>query len=146
MKFKIKDTVYDMATLDLLSLKDILIFEKETADLGHSLRWADVTRMSEEIEALKTPEKRQAHPDSLWMTAIAIWASRRISGEDASFGDAIDFPMRDLTWIEEPQDRKKPERPTKPARTRQGSSRAVKRPVVAVTTLEPMSGEVSIGA
>jgi hypothetical protein len=143
MKFKIKDVTYDMAALDLLSLKDILMLEKETTELGKPLRWCDVTQMTDTLAALKTDEERKAHPDSLWMTAITIWASRRVVGEDQAFGDAIDFPLRDLTWLEEPQDRKKPARPTKPARTRAGSGRAVKRPVAAATASAGTSGEAS---
>jgi hypothetical protein len=128
MKFRIGQVTYDLGALDLLSLKDILLMEKETTELGKTLRWSEVQRMAKEVDALDTDEQRRDHPDAVWVTAITIWASRRIAGEEQPFGDAIDFPMRDLTWIPEPQDRKKPEHPTK---ARPVSGRARKRPAAA---------------
>ena len=124
MKFKIGPVTYDMSSLDLLSLKDILLLEKETAELGNPLRWSDIQRMAQDAADMKTDAERQANPDGMWVLAFTIWASRRVAGETLAFGDAIDFPMRDLTWIEEPQDRKKPAGPTK---ARPGSGRAAKR-------------------
>jgi hypothetical protein len=146
MKFKLHDKVYDLGTLDRLSLLDILMMEKETRELGNPLKWSDVLRIVAEVEALQPPagasaaevEKAKAkvgeHPDILWMSAITIWSSRRIAGEKVSFVEAIDFPQSDMSWIAEPQDKKEAKkRPTNPARTRQGSGRAVKRPARAVT-------------
>jgi len=133
MKFKIGPTVYDAAELDMLSLVDILKFEKETADLGNPMRWSDIERIQVELEALKTDKERMAHADFIWLTAVTIWASRRLAGEKATFEEAISFPMRDLKQIEEPQDKKAAEGPTK-ART--GSVRAAKlpRPIAAAKT------------
>jgi hypothetical protein len=134
MKFKILDTVYDLGSLDRLSLIDILMLEKETRELGNPLRWSQVMQMSADLEALKTKEEKEAYPDILWMSAITIWSSRRIAGDKVSFVEAIDFPMGDMIWLPDPEDHKEPERPTKPARARAGSGRATKRPVAAART------------
>jgi hypothetical protein len=146
MKFKIGDTTYDAGALDLLSLKDILMFEKETAELGNPLHWSDVGRMIEELEALKTDREREAHSSAMWVLAITIWSSRRLGGDQMSFGDAIDFPLRDLKWLPDPQDKKAPARPTK-ART--GSARAGNNPpplaVATETESETTSKEASTG-
>jgi hypothetical protein len=125
MKFKIGTVTYDAASIDMVTLKDILLLEKETGELGHPLRWSDVKLMAEEMAALKTDKQREDHPDSIWMLAITIWASRRVAGELLTFGDAVDFSMSDLTFIDDPQDHKAPARPTK---ARVGSARAANRP------------------
>jgi len=123
MKFKIENRVYNAASIDELSLKDILQLESETTALGRPLRMNDFKVMSEEIDALKTDAEKQAHPDAPWVLAVTIWASRREQGETMTFGDAIDFPLKQLTFLPEPQDHKVKANPTK-ARPRKGSSRA----------------------
>lgn len=144
MKFKLHDRTYDLGTLDRLSLVDILMMEKETRDFGNPLKWSDVLRIMAEVEALPTKAEVEAHPDILWMSAITIWASRRLAGDKVTFIEAIDFPMSDMTWIADPQDKKAPAGPTKPTRARPGSGRAAKRPVAAVTASPRTSPEVSI--
>ncbi len=145
MKFKLHERTYDLATLDRLSLLDILMMEKETRELGNPLKWSDVLRIVAEVEAMqpakgasaaeveKAKAKVAEHPDILWMSAITIWSSRRIAGEKVTFVEAIDFPQSDLIWVPDPQDHKESARPTKPARARAGSGRATKRPRAAVT-------------
>jgi len=126
MKFKIGTATYNAAALDLISLKDVLVLEQESADLGRALRFNDIKEMAEDISELKTDKERHAHPAMPWVLAVTIWASRRIAGERMSFGDAIDFPLRDLTWLKEPQDHKAATSPK--ARTRKGSAPVGKRP------------------
>lgn len=127
MKFKLGNTVYALADLDRVSLRDILVLERETVEFGHPLRWTDVQAMSEALDALETEKERAEHPDALWITAVTIWASRRIAGENVTFDQAVDFPMRDLVFLPEPGDHKEAANPSKPGRksqTRKGSARA----------------------
>jgi hypothetical protein len=147
MRFKLGDTVYTAAEADLLSLKDILQFEQEAADLGRPLKWGQIEAWSQELTGFyqviantksSAADRKQAeqatkdHEGALWVIAMTIWASRRVAGEAVTFEQAVDFPMRDLTWLPETQDRKVATNPTK-ARTgaRKASGRAAKRPAAA---------------
>lgn len=124
MKFKLGSKVYDAADIEDLSLKHILMLERETADLGRPMRWADITDMVTTLGAIKDHNERGKHPDAPWVLAVTIWASRRNAGEDLTFGQAIDFPLSDLTFLHDPQDRKKPKSDPRKARPGKGSGRA----------------------
>lgn len=107
MKFAIKGKVYDATALEQVTLKDILIFERQAAEvMGRPVTWAEVGAWADELEKLSTDRERQEHPAVVWLTAITIWASRIAAGERLDFGDAIDFPVGDLTFLPEPQDHK----------------------------------------
>jgi hypothetical protein len=121
MKFSIHGKVYDAADMDLVSLRDILLFEKQVKEFDDDITWEKVGKWAEEIDALKTDAEKLNHPSGIWIPAVMVWASRRIAGEDLTFGEAIDFPMKDLHYITEPQDKKPKANPTK---ARPGSGRA----------------------
>jgi len=123
VKFSIAGTVYDVADLDRVTLKDILLFESQTAAMGRKLTWVEVGDMAAHIDSLKSEKAKESDPAAIWLTAVAIWAARRLAGEDVTFADALDFEMRDLRFIAEPEDRKAPIHPTK---ARPGSGRAAK--------------------
>ncbi|HEY2088600.1 MAG TPA: hypothetical protein VGH54_21595 [Mycobacterium sp.] len=140
MRFKIGTKTYNGADLDRLSLKDILMLENETAELGKPLKWTQVQEWEQDLDRLtrivvdETKSKavrdaamkeREDHPGNIWVMALVIWSSRRLAGELISFGDAIDFPMKDLQFLPEPTDHKSSANPTK-ARPRKGSGRAAK--------------------
>lgn len=139
MKLAIDGKVYDAADLDQLSLRDILMFEKESADMGRPMSWADIGVISTRIDALKTKAEKEADPGIVWMTAVTIWASRRLAGENITFEQAVDFPMRSLTFLPEPQDRKAAGNPTK---ARPGSGRAANRRPGPVAAPSPQTSEV----
>jgi hypothetical protein len=129
MKFKIGAKIYDASEIDP-TLKDILVLEKECADLGRPVKWGDFQGWQDELRtlALKGDEDGiRNHPEMLWLMAMTIWASRKQSGESVTFSEAIDFPMGDFDWLPEPEDHKKPN-PTKARPARKGSGRAVKTP------------------
>lgn len=125
MKFKIGDKIYDGAAVDDLSLKMLLKLEKETTEFGHPLTHVDIARIAAELQELKTAKEQANHPDALWLTAVGVWAARNLAGEEVSFDQAVDFPMSALTFLPDPQDRKKPANPQK---ARPGSGRAAAHP------------------
>lgn len=124
MKLKIGDKIYDTGVLDDLPLKFILQMEKQTADFGHPMTYPLIKAASDEINALKSDDEKKDHPEMIWLTAVGIWAARKLAGEDVTFDQAVDFPMSALTVLPEPGDHKKPN-PTK-GRPRKGSGPAVK--------------------
>ena len=134
MKFKIGTKIYDAADIDP-TLKDILLLEKECADMGRPVKWGQFQGWQDELRALAAKGDEDAvqnHPEILWLMALTIWASRKAAGESVTFGEAIDFRMDDFDWLPEPEDHKKPN-PTKARPARKGSGRAVKTPASAAT-------------
>jgi hypothetical protein len=126
VKFKIGDRVYDGTAIDQLSLKMLLELEQQTKDFGRTLTMNDIQSMSAELDGLKSDQERQAHPNGPWFLAVAIWAARKLAGEAVTFSEAIDFPLKDLTFLAEPQDHKVAVGPK--AQARKGSDRAAKPP------------------
>lgn len=132
MRFQIADSpIYHFDAVEKLSLKDFLLLERQTETLGQRISAGDLEKMQGEFAKLKTDEERKAHPDGLMLLAIAVWASRRVSGDDISFDEAISFPIKDLKILPDPGDNKPKSDPTK---ARRGSARAAKpRPRAAST-------------
>lgn len=106
MRFTIGSAVYDMQSLDRLTLLQILRLERELKELrGEDMKWAQIRAMCSEIDELDGDEQED-HPDFMWVVALGIWASRLGKGEDLAFADAIDFPIGDLTFVPDPEDHK----------------------------------------
>lgn len=122
MKFAIGEKIHDLADIDKVSLKDLLLLQQQTAESGRMLTMEDIRRMQADLNAIEDSKERGKHPDAIWLLAVGIWAARRLAGEDVTFLQAIDFPMSQLTFIKEPQDRKKPD----PTRARRASGRVGK--------------------
>lgn len=121
MKLKVDGRIYDLASLeDDLSLRDVLVIETETAALGRRWSIPEVVAAARRINDLPTAE-RDTDPDAMWVFALAVWASRRNAGEDVTFGQVVDTRMRDIEWIRDPEDHKKPD-PHRP-RPGKGSGR-----------------------
>ena len=104
-RFKLGDKVYSPAGLDEVSLKDLVLFNTQAADMGLAERWSDVESASMEIATLSERDAER-HPGKHLVIAVTIWISRRAAGEDLSFGDAIDFPMSSIEFIADPEDHK----------------------------------------
>lgn len=131
MRIKIKDKIYDAASLNQVSLKDVLKFEQETEEFGHRLTWSEVQDMTSRVEAM-SPEERGQSTEALWLTAVAVWATRRIAGEPVTFDQAIDFPAHELQLLPDPQDHKAPK--AKGAKAKTASAQDVKPELQAVKT------------
>lgn len=145
MRFRIDGRIYEAAALDQLMLKDILLFERDAAALGRPMKWGQIEAWAKELdvyyETIANPRSTKAakdeaeraakdHEGAMWVIAMTIWASRRVAGETLTFEQATEFPMHQLEWLPDPQDRKVAANPTKarPA-TRKASGRAAsKRP------------------
>lgn len=145
MRFRIDpaSTVYRLADLEDLSLRDHLVLEQQTADLGRRLDLPTIDAMNRSLIDCKDDAERRVHPDGPWVLAVCIWAARRKAGEDVTFEQAIDFPMKKLEYLPDPEDRK-PADPTR-ARSRQGSARAAKRPAAKRSASAKTSKRASTG-
>jgi hypothetical protein len=102
-RFKLAGKTYTTASLDSVSLKDLLVWQRECADLGLSIPWAQVEANAVAMSE-GDAEANLADVDQLLMLAVTIWASRRAAGEDLTFAEAIDFPLTELEFLPQPQD------------------------------------------
>jgi hypothetical protein len=132
VKIVIDDTVYDGQTIDALSIRHVLAFNRECAHKGFPTleapwTWQDVERIREEI-AVMPKEDRERHPEGLLLTAISVWASRIVAGESVSFDEAISTPLERMHFVIEPGDRPNPDQDrtgaADPRRARPASGRA----------------------
>ncbi|HEY1179925.1 MAG TPA: hypothetical protein VGF17_27530 [Phytomonospora sp.] len=124
MKVIIGERTYDMRTSDELSLRHALAFNKECLDQGLGVSWLDIERLRAEVAALPAGEREQ-HPDVLMLTAVDVWATRVLAGDDVSFVDAISTPLSQMVFVSDPGDAPLPEQaPPDPRRARPGSGRA----------------------
>ena len=103
MKLSIAGQVYDPASVDRLTLREIIALETATVDLGRPLKWAQIKAMSEAAQELD-PEEFAGSDDALWVIALVIYASKLRAGEDVTFADAVDVELGQIDWIPEPGD------------------------------------------
>lgn len=104
-RFKLHDRTYSTAALDEISLKDLLLFNSQAEDLGLRRNWSDVERVSEELANLPVAEADR-HPERFLVISTTIWAARRVAGEDVTLAEAVDFEIKAIEFIPDPQDHK----------------------------------------
>lgn len=127
MRIKVNDKVYSSRTLDEISLKDLIRFNTEAAELGIPERWADIEQMVGEIDQLTEAEAAK-HPGKLLLIGVMLWVARRAAGEDVTFAEAVDVPLAQVDFLPDPEDRKPGKRTgakrtaTAPKSARGGSS------------------------
>lgn len=125
-RFKIGDKVYSTAALDEISIRDLVVFNTEVADLGLHYTWADVERIGNEMAEMPDQEALH-HPDAMFITGVTIWASRRAAGDSVTFLEAIDIKIKDLEFLPSTQDHVGPTKAAKKSGSksgRKGSNRA----------------------
>jgi hypothetical protein len=98
VRFKIGDKTYDTGAVDQISLRDVVLFNRQSADMGLGVTWADVERIAGEMAGMT--EKDAAHPEALVMFAVTVWAARRIAGDDVTLEEAVDVPMASIEILE----------------------------------------------
>lgn len=103
MRFKIADAEYDAATIEDVTLRDTLVFERQMADLGRPMSWPELMRMVMRLAAIADPSARGEDPDAMWSLAVTVWASKRLAGEDVTVAEAVDFRLSDLVFLPDPE-------------------------------------------
>lgn len=122
-------TIYSLAALDELSLKDLLALRGQLADLGVPETWNDIVAASDEMTRMDDPDE---HELSLLVFAVTIWAARRSAGDELTFGDAIDFPLSSITYLAVPQDKRPKARKAPAKKSTRTSARAASSPAPSV--------------
>lgn len=126
-RISIGGKVYETRSVDKISLKDLVTFRSQAADLGLDTSFSQVEAMI----ALPVAEL-EAHPDNLLALAVTVWATRRVAGDDVTLAEAIDVPMADIQWLPDPEDHKPGEAKRPTSRTRKASA-----PVAAAAAAAP---------
>ena len=112
MLIKIQGTTYPVKSAAELSLLDLLTLERETRDLGRPLTMSVIAGMENSVQAAireadGSEAKRKArteHPESAWLLAVTLWASRKAAGDHVTFEEAISFPLSALEFVAEAGD------------------------------------------
>ena len=100
---------YPRATVDELSIKHILVLQRELVELSaagvtSAKTWTDVRALLSEFSRLS--EKEQAdHPEFLFLISLTIWATRVSAGEEVTLGGALDIPLTSIQFVAEPTDK-----------------------------------------
>lgn len=137
VRFRIGDRTYSTASLDEVSLRDVMLFQTQAADMGLTVSWADVEAAAVEMSALPQDEAG-SHPQALLMLGVTVWAARRLAGEDVTFEEAVDFPMASMTFLDSPQDRKPGKAKARKGKPRKGKPRKASAPAAAPVTAAPL--------
>jgi hypothetical protein len=122
MKVVIDGKVYDGRTIDSLTIKHALQFNRECEAGGYGVNWADVERVRAEVIDLGE-ESGAKHPQALLLTAVSVWATLVAAGEEVTFESVISRPLGQMTFIVDKPAEPAPESPD-PQRARPASGRA----------------------
>lgn len=108
MLLKIGDKTYKSATIDRLTLADIIFLQgalTQYPTLSTCRNWGDIKALVKSWDHMDN-RTRAEHPEGLFLVGLVIWASRRTAGEKVDFLDALDVAVTDVTFLPEPGDRK----------------------------------------
>jgi hypothetical protein len=122
MRFKIGEKTYETTSTDQVSLRDLVLFNTQAAELGIPERWGDVEAAMREMDDLDKVQANR-HPAKFLVMAVTVWAARRAVGEDLTFSEAIDVPVSQINIVPDPQDHK-PGKAKGGQKPRKGSARA----------------------
>jgi len=104
-RFILRGKTYSTIGVGDMTVKMLLELEQETADFGRRITLAEFERMNAEYgEHLKLGGSAVVHPAYFWLMGIAVWAARKMAGEDVTFSEAIDFAPDEIKEIPAPRD------------------------------------------
>jgi hypothetical protein len=103
-RFTIDGELYTTTSLDSISLKDLMVFNTQMADLGLPYTWGDIESASQEMVGLSDSEA-SLHPMAPLLTGLTIWASRRAKGEQLTIAEAVDVRLSSLVFLPPAEDR-----------------------------------------
>lgn len=102
MILEINHKKYRLTRLDELNLKHAMQLQAELAahpTLTRARTWLEVRTLWQEYSSL--PEQdRETHPETLFLAALTVWATRVVAGEQLSLMEAIDVPVRSIRFLE----------------------------------------------
>jgi hypothetical protein len=120
-RFVLEGRTYTTASLDEITLLDVLAFGPSAEAVGLNVTWVEVEELAQ-LMAAAEPDVEFPTQDLLLVTAATIWASRRAAGDRVTFGEAIDVPMSEIRFLPPTKDnRPDPSKARKSSKARKGS-------------------------
>lgn len=107
VRFSCRGKVYFLKDVDEVPMRLLLELQQQTADAGRPLTAGDIEEMSERLGKLDKTA-RNKDPDALWMSALTVWISMRLAGDEITFSEVIDIPLSQLKTIPVATDRQRP--------------------------------------
>lgn len=117
MKIRIRGTEYPFTAPTGLDVIDMIEMQEQTGALGHMITSGELELMAERIEGSvagvtdkrERVARRMAHPDTMWMVALQIWASMRkagvqVDGKPISVLAALSVPLTEVEYLREDGD------------------------------------------
>lgn len=113
-RFRIGETVYNAASVQRVTLRQALGFQRSTAELGDPMTWQQAQqRMADFLDRLNATDNAKARdavarldPDFVLTVAVIVWSARLAAGEDLLWEDALDIGLDEIEWLESPTDRR----------------------------------------
>lgn len=106
--FMLKGNRYEWGDLSLITVRDQIRVERwlrrEGAEFTDARSWEDVLAIAVEVNGLDTFAEQRQHPDFKLSLAMAIWAAKRLAGEDVMPVDCMDFAWSELDFFADPAD------------------------------------------
>lgn len=128
-RFKLDGEVYEMASQADVTLRDFILLEQETEDLGKKFTMGDIVRLGEKFNEL-TPTEAKHDPEGAWMLSATIWMAMvrktRQRGDLAQvpFAAAIDCNLSTFEPLPEPGDHQPGKARKRPQASGAGAKRA----------------------
>lgn len=130
-RFRLEGEVYEFGTPEDVTLRDLLLVDVETRDLGWSVTLGEITRLASAFKGLSKKEAAE-HPEGAHMLAVTIWLAklRKLRNEGdfttrVSFGEVLDFPLSRFQPLPDAEDRKPKAGGSGKAKRPKGSPQAV---------------------
>jgi hypothetical protein len=128
---------FEMGSQADVTLRDFILLEQETLELGKAFTMGDIVRLAEKFEQL-TPDQAKHDPEGAWQLAATIWLAMvrkaRQSGDltVVPFARAIDADLSSFEPIPEPGDHQPGKAKKRPPASGQGAKRPARKASPAV--------------
>lgn len=118
-RFQLGKKIYTTAAIDEISLRDLMLFNAQAEAMGLNTSFAEIEVSLVEISGLVEAGKTQeiaGRRDLLVVIGATVWAARRTAGEDVTLDEATNFPMKQLVFLDNPEDHQRVNPTRRPAK------------------------------
>jgi hypothetical protein len=128
-RFKLEGVTYEMGSQADVTLRDFILLEQETLELGKLFTMGDIVRLGEKFADL-TPAEAKHDPEGAWMLSATIWMAMvrkaRQAGDSSTipFLQAITTDLSTFEVLPDPEDRQPGKAKKRPPGSGQGAKRA----------------------
>lgn len=106
--FVLQGDRYEWGDLSQITVRDQIRVERWLrrggAEFTDARSWEDVLAIAVEVNGLPTFAEQRQHPDFKLSLAMAIWAAKRVAGEDVMPDDCMGFTWSELEFYADPSE------------------------------------------